>query len=91
MGVRLDGSLVHDDMLSVEITGDWFGGVDLTTISPAPAAERLVPGGVVLEFDVERAGDLEVVMNFRAKDLGRLGLGATSGGSTLTVSQFVLP
>lgn len=91
MSLLLDGSTVEDGTVTVEVTGSWFAGVDLTTISPAPAAERLVPGGAVLEFDVERPGELEVVLHFRAKDLGRLELTAQSGDSSLSVDQVILP
>ncbi|WP_131105880.1 hypothetical protein [Ornithinimicrobium sufpigmenti] len=73
------------------MTGSWFAGTDLTTVSPTPAAELLVPGGAVLEFDIERPGDLEVILHFRAKELGPLELTVASGDSSLTVDQFILP
>lgn len=91
MSLLLDGATVVDGTVAVELTGSWFAEVDLTTISPAPAAERLVPGGAVLEFDVERPGELEVLLHFRAKTIGQLGLTATSGDSSVTVNQFILP
>lgn len=91
ISLLLDGSTVDGDLVTVELTGSWVAGVDLTSISPAPAAQRLVPEGMVLEFDVERPGELEVMLHFRAKDLGRLALTAATGDSTVSLTQFVLP
>lgn len=91
LSLLLDNTTIDGEVLTVELTGSWVTGVDMTTISPVPAGERLVPEGLVLEFDVERPGDLEVLVHFRAKDLGRLGLTASAGDSSVSVTQFVLP
>lgn len=87
----VDGAAATDGTLAVELTGGWVTGVDLQSVSPQPDAQKLVPGGTVLELTVEEAGPAEVTLGFRPQQLGRLTLTAQAAGSTVTAHQFVLP
>ncbi|GAA5166467.1 hypothetical protein [Ornithinimicrobium tianjinense] len=82
---------IDGDTLDLELTGDWLRGTDLSAVFPEPDAQRVVPGGAVLEFAVERPGDVAIVLSFRPQKLGDLELTAAAGGSTVTVDQFILP
>lgn len=87
----LDESLIEGDTLAVELTGAWLTGMDISSVSPQPDAQRLIPGGAVYEFAVARPADVEVSITFRAQELGRLPLTVSSGSSTVSLSQLVLP
>lgn len=87
----LSEEAVDGDTLTVELTGEWLTGVDLSSVKPQPDAQRTVPGGVVYEFAVEGPSTVEVSMSFRAQKLGGLPMTATAGGSTVSLTQFVLP
>lgn len=82
---------VEGDTLAVELTGEWLTGADLSSVTPEPDAQRTVPGGVLYEFAVERSSDVEVTISLRARKLGPLGLTASAGGSTVHLTQLVLP
>lgn len=43
-------------IVTVRVTGTWLAGVNVQSISPQPSAERLVPGGRELEFEVAEPG-----------------------------------
>lgn len=82
---------IEDDAVTVELTGSWVGAVDIQGVSPEPGEQRATPGGVVLEIPVERPGDVEVSISFRPQEYGRLALTATVGGSSVSLTQLVLP
>ena len=82
---------IDGDTLDLELTGDWLRGTDLSAVFPEPDAQRIVPGGALFEFAVERPGDVEIVLSFRPQKLGDLELTAAAGGSSVTVDQFILP
>jgi hypothetical protein len=82
---------VEDATVTARLTGDWPAGVDIQGISPEPTEQRIVPGGVVLEFAVEQAGELEVSINFRAQQLGDQAGELSVGADSVPFAQFVLP
>lgn len=82
---------VEGGAVTATLTGDWPGAVDVQGISPEPSEQRLVPGGLVLEFPVERSGDLEVSVSFRAQRLGYQDARLTVGPDSVTFAQLVLP
>lgn len=82
---------VRDGTAAVTVTGSWVSGVDLQGIVPEPSAQRLVPGGVLLEFDVEIPGELEVQLSFRAQAYGTLTADVGAGDDVVTFSQLVFP
>lgn len=77
--------------VTMDLTGTWPGGVDVQGISPEPAEQRAVPGGLALEFAVEDADRVEVTMGFRAQEYGSLHGEVTVAGRSVSFSQFVLP
>lgn len=82
---------VEDGTITAELTGTWPSAVDVQGISPEPSAQRAVPGGIVLEVEVEEAGELEVSVNFRPQDHGSISADLTAAGHTVSFSQFVMP
>ena len=88
---------VENDAITAELTGSWVSGVDRQGISPQPAEEMLIPGGVVLEFPVERAGTLDtgpaltVTVTFRAQEYGGLSGEVAVVDERASFTQFVLP
>lgn len=88
---------VQNDTITVEFTGSWISGVDRQGISPQPSDELLTPGGVALEFPVDRAGTpetgraLNVTITFRAQEYGALSGEVSVAAERASFSQFVLP
>ncbi|RPF26251.1 hypothetical protein [Georgenia muralis] len=82
---------VQDGVITAELTGPWLSGVDVQSISPEPSEQLAVPGGVILELPVERPGEIEMTLTFRAAKYGRLDGEITVGADTVAVSQLVLP
>ena len=82
---------VVDGTATVQLTGSWPSGVDLTGISPEPAEQRAVRDGIVLELPVEGTGEVELSLSFRAQEIGTLSGDVTVGDETVSFSQFVLP
>lgn len=89
--VTFTEAAVEDGTVTAELTGSWPSAVDIDAISPEPAAQLLTPGGLVLEFDVERPGELTVVVSFRAHRHGAQDGRLTVGADTVAFSQFVMP
>jgi hypothetical protein len=89
--LRVAPQAVDDGRLHIELGGSWVDGVDLQSMSPEPIDQRLVPGGRVLEFGVERPGSLAVTIAYRADDVGRLTGHVRVADDHLTFHQFVLP
>lgn len=82
---------VEDGVITVEMAGSWLAGVDLSGIAPEPAEQRALPDGVVWEFPVERTGQIDVTLTFRAEEVGTIGADVTVGDETATFTQLVLP
>lgn len=82
---------IEDGMITVEVTGTWPAGVDLQGVTPEPAEQRALPDGVVWEIPVERPGEIDVTLTFRAQELGTIGADVTVGDETATFTQLVLP
>lgn len=89
--LTLHPAAVADDTVAVELSGPWVGGVDIQGIWPEPSAQRLVPGGVVLEFDVAEPGTLEATITYRAQEYGTLDAELAAGSDVVTFSQLVIP
>lgn len=82
---------VEAGAVTATLTGEWPGAVDIQGISPEPSEQLLVPGGLVLELPVERSGELEVSITFRAQELGSQQAELSVGSDTVRFSQLVLP
>lgn len=82
---------VEDGTISLELNGSWVAGVDIQSISPQPAEERAVPGGVVFDIAVERPGQTSVVIGFRAQEYGTLDAAVAVRDDTASFTQLVLP
>lgn len=82
---------IENGKVTLELTGSWVRGVDLSSITPTPSTQYATPEGVAMEFDVLRPGDIEVAFNFRAQEHGMLDVLATVGEDSLSFSQLVLP
>lgn len=89
--LTLDPDLVEQGTVALTITGTWMSGIDVQSIWPEPAAQRLVPGGVSLEFDVADPGRLEVTVAYRAQRSGQLHAELGAGSDEVTFSQLVIP
>lgn len=82
---------IEDGKITLELTGSWVGGVDVSSISPTPSTEYAIPGGVALEFAVLQPGDVQAFFSFRAQEYGGIDARATVGEDSVGFSQFVLP
>jgi hypothetical protein len=82
---------IEDGKVTVELTGSWISGAEVSTISPTPSTQYAIPGGVAMEFEVLQAGEVEAVFSFRAQEYGDLDLQATVGEDSVHFSQLVLP
>lgn len=80
-----------DGTVTVELTGSWVSGVDISSVTPAPSTERAITDGVALEFDVEPGADTEVTIIFRASGYWGIDARAAVGDDAVRFSQFVLP
>lgn len=89
--LRFGPDVVEDGTISAEVTGAWVSGVDVQSVTPEPTEQRMVPGGVVMEFTVDRPGQLAVAMTFRAQQYGTLDAVVAADGEEATFSQLVLP
>lgn len=82
---------VEAGTITVELTGSWPGGIDLQSITPEPAAQIAVPGGIVLELDAEPTGEVEVSFSFRAQQHLDLEARVAVGDDSVLFHQLVLP
>lgn len=87
----VSGDAVEDDTVTLVLTGPWINGVDVSGITPQPSTQYAIPGGVAMEFDVLRPGDLEIDFSIRANDYWLLDAQASVGEDSVSFSQFVLP
>lgn len=82
---------VEGDIVKVALLGSWVSGVDRQGLSPQPANETLVPGGVLLELPAEPGGSTSLTVSFRAQKYGPLSAEVVVGGDRASFTQFVLP
>jgi hypothetical protein len=82
---------IEADTLTIELTGTWWEGIDLSGIWPEPSAQATIPGGVALQFDVARPADVSVLLTFRAQQHGSLDATVTVPGDQVAFVQFVFP
>lgn len=89
--LRVGSEAVEGDTLSLDLHGSWPAGVDVRGITPEPTEQRARPDGVVLEFAIDRPGDVEITISFRARRPGPLEATVAAPGEALVFRQFVLP
>jgi hypothetical protein len=83
---------IRNGTITAELSGSWLAGVDVQGITPEPSAQRAIPGGgTVLEFEVEKPGEVEASMSFRPQQHGTISADLTVGQDTVSFSQFVMP
>lgn len=75
----------------VEMTGDWVAAVDVEDVTPAPAAQLLLPDGVRWEWQVAEPGWATIEITFRPSAYGFIEGRASVEGDTVTFAQFVMP
>lgn len=80
-----------DGKVTVELTGPWVSGVDVSSVTPAPSTEYAITEGVALEFDVEPGAETQVTIIYRASGYWGIDAHATVGDESVHFSQFVLP
>lgn len=89
--LRFAPGAVEDGTVVVDVVGDWVHAVEWQAVTPQPAAESLVPGGVRLEFDAAGAGVTQAQVFFRPQALWRRAATATVRGDTASFDPVVLP
>lgn len=82
---------IEDGKVTLELTGSWVSGIDVSGISPEPSAQYAIPDGIALDFDVLQPGDISVALTFRAQDYWMLDAEATVGEDSTSFTQLVLP
>jgi hypothetical protein len=91
LSFQISGDAVQNDKVTLVLTGPWTSEVDITGISPQPSTQYAVPGGVALEFEVLRPGDLEINLSYRSNGFWLLDAQATVGDDSVGFPQLVLP
>lgn len=82
---------IENGKVTAELTGTWVEGVELSAITPQPTTQYAIPGGIALEFDVRKQGDVEIAFTFRPMDYWMIDAEVTVGRDSVAFSQLVLP
>lgn len=77
--------------VTVEISGDWVEATDLRSISPEPASQTAIPGGLRFEVALEHCISCEIGLAFRAQRPGLLAARVSALGEHVSFRQLVLP
>lgn len=75
----------------IEITGDLLTNAEVQSISPAPAAQQPIPGGVSLIFRTIPGSPVHVIIRMIPKDAGMRHASIRLNGVPLAVAVFVYP
>ncbi len=73
------------------ILGDWLENADIRSVSPEPASQKAVSGGLSLEIEAAAARKSTAVISMRLKAAGLVSGEVRIDGQSVQFSQLVLP
>lgn len=91
--IRIDARHARDGQVEVQIDGTYLAGLQVRSVHPEPVEVRAGPDGLTYLFALgEDATELEVSLDFRPQEIGRIhGEVTLADGTAVAFSQFSYP